>query len=128
MYLIVNQMPHITPAYIEDALTKAVTSLQSYGLVGGHSEDLSYYGPPSQPIQAYRKIVEAQQSFKVHVLQHHTVFEEVAKMDLASSPFLEFGAMKIFIDGAFEVVRLHYVSLTAMIRTMQGCLFIQLSN
>ncbi|KGR80968.1 regulatory protein AepA [Lysinibacillus boronitolerans JCM 21713 = 10a = NBRC 103108] len=101
LYLIVNQMPHITPAYIEDALTKAVTSLQSYGLVGGHSEDLSYYGPPSQPIQAYRKIVEAQQSFKVHLLQHHTVFEEVAKMNLASSPFLAFGAMKIFIDGAF---------------------------
>jgi len=101
LYLIVNHMPHITPAYIEDALAKAVASLQSYGLVGGHSEDLSYYGPPSQPILAYRKIVEAQQSFKVHLLQHHTVFEEVAKMDLASSPFLEFGAMKIFIDGAF---------------------------
>jgi len=101
LYLIVNQMPHITPAYIEDALAKAVASLQAYGLVGGHSEDLSYYGPPSQPIQAYRKIVESQQSFKVHLLQHHTVFEEVAKMDTTSSPFLEFGAMKIFIDGAF---------------------------
>lgn len=58
LYLMVNHMPHITPAYIEDALTKAIASLQSYGLVGGHSEDLSYFGPPSQPIQAYRKIVE----------------------------------------------------------------------
>lgn len=101
LYLMVNHMPHITPAYIEDALTKAIASLQSYGLVGGHSEDLSYFGPPSQPIQAYRKIVEQQQSFKVHLLQHHTVFEEVAKMNQASSPYVEFGAMKIFIDGAF---------------------------
>ncbi len=101
LYLVVNHMPHITPAYIEDALVKAVASLQAYGLVGGHSEDLSYYGPPNQPIQAYRKIVESQHSFKVHLLQHHTVFEEMEKLDTTSSPFLEFGAMKIFIDGAF---------------------------
>ena len=101
LYMIVNHMPHITPEYIEDALEKAVVSLQSYGLVGGHSEDLSYYGPPIQPIKAFRKIVEAQQSFKVHLLQHHTVFEEIAQMQETSSPYLEFGAMKIFIDGAF---------------------------
>lgn len=82
-------------------MVKAVASLQAYGLVGGHSEDLSYYGPPNQPIQAYRKIVESQHSFKVHLLQHHTVFEEMEKLDTTSSPFLEFGAMKIFIDGAF---------------------------
>ena len=101
LYMIVNNMPHITPLYIEDALKKAVASLQKFGLVGGHSEDLSYYGPPIQPIHAFRKVVEAQQSFKVHLLQHHTVFEEVAKMQETSSPYMEFGAMKIFIDGAF---------------------------
>lgn len=101
LYMIVNHMPHITSEYIEDALEKAVISLQSYGLVGGHSEDLSYYGPPLQPIHAFRKIIEAKRSFKVHLLQHHTVFEEVAKMKEVSSPYLEFGAMKIFIDGAF---------------------------
>ncbi len=101
LYMIVNNMPHITPAYIEDALKKAVASLQSFGLVGGHSEDLSYYGPPMQPIHAFRKVVDAQQSFKVHLLQHHTVFEEVVKMQETASPYIEFGAMKIFIDGAF---------------------------
>ncbi|QDQ02648.1 amidohydrolase [Lysinibacillus fusiformis] len=101
LYLIVNHMPHITPAYLEDALGKAVTSLQSYGLVGGHSEDLSYYGPPNQPIAAFRKVVEEQQSFKVHLLQHHSVFEEVVQLPQERSRFLEFGAMKIFIDGAF---------------------------
>lgn len=101
LYMIVNHMPHITSEYIEDALEKAVISLQSYGLVGAHSEDLSYYGPPLQPIHAFRKFIEAKRSFKVHLLQHHTVFEEVAKMKEVSSPYLEFGAMKIFIDGAF---------------------------
>ena len=103
LYMIVNHMPHITPAYIEDALDKAITSLQAYGLVGGHSEDLSYYGPPHQPIDAFRKIVEERQSFKVHLLQHHSVFQEVVDKSLneAQSPYLEFGAMKIFVDGAF---------------------------
>ena len=103
LYLIVNHMPHITPAYIEDALDKAITSLQAYGLVGGHSEDLSYYGPPHQPIAAFRKMVEDRKSFKVHLLQHHTVFQEVvdASLNEEQSPYLEFGAVKIFVDGAF---------------------------
>ena len=102
LYMIVNHMPHITPAYIEDALDKAITSLQAYGLVGGHSEDLSYYGPPHQPIDAFQKIVEERQSFKVHLLQHHSVFQEVfeASFNEEKSPYLEFGAMKIFVDGA----------------------------
>lgn len=94
-------MPYYTPAYIEEALQKAIASLQSYGLVGGHSEDLSYFGPPSQPIHAFRKIVDAQKSFKVHLLQHHSVFEEVALLSEQSTPYVEFGAMKIFVDGAF---------------------------
>ncbi|MFJ7953877.1 amidohydrolase [Lysinibacillus sp. NPDC096418] len=103
LYMIVNHMPHITPAYIEDALEKAVMSLQAVGLVGGHSEDLSYYGPPYQPIDAFRKIVEDRQTFKVHLLQHHQVFKEIMNADLNKnrSPYLEFGAMKIFVDGAF---------------------------
>lgn len=101
LYLIVNHMPYYTPEYIEEALQKSVASLQSYGLVGGHSEDLSYFGPPSQPINAYRKIVDAQKSFKVHLLQHHTVFEEVAKLNEQSTSYVQFGAMKIFVDGAF---------------------------
>ena len=103
LYLIVNHMPHITPAYIEDALEKAITSLQSYGLVGGHSEDLSYYGPPHQPIDAFRKIVEERKSFKVHLLQHHSVFQQIvdASLNEKKSSYLEFGAMKIFVDGAF---------------------------
>lgn len=103
LYLIVNHMPHITPAYVEDALEKAVASLQAYGLVGGHSEDLSYYGPPHQPIEAFRKVVEERKSFKVHLLQHHSVFQQVVdgRLNEKRSPYLEFGSMKIFIDGAF---------------------------
>ena len=103
LYMIVNHMPHSTPTYIEDALEKAVKSLQAFGLVGGHSEDLSYYGPSHQPIDAFRKIVEGRKSFKVHLLQHHEVFQEImdGSLDEKRSPYLEFGAMKIFVDGAF---------------------------
>ena len=102
LYMIVNHMPHITPDYIEDVLEQAITSLHTYGLVGGHSEDLSYYGPPHQPIDAFRKIVVERRSFKVHLLQHHSVFQEVLEANLheEKSPYLEFGAMKIFVDGA----------------------------
>lgn len=102
LYLIVNHMPTISEEYVEDALKKAVDSLLQYGLVGGHTEDLSYYGHVTTPLQAFQKIIEQQKNFKAHLLQHHAVFEDVQKLpSLPHSPWLELGAMKIFIDGAF---------------------------
>lgn len=100
LYLIVNHMPHITPNYIETALQKAIQSLLSMGLVGGHSEDLSYYGAPTQPLAAFEKVVNKPKIFKAHLLQHHSVFEQTVN-SIEATPWLALGAMKIFIDGAF---------------------------
>ncbi|MEO4052376.1 amidohydrolase [Solibacillus sp. CAU 1738] len=100
LYLVVNNMPTTTQSYVNDALEKSVTSLLSYGLVGGHSEDLSYYGHPSVPLKSYEHITE-KRNFKAHLLQHHSVWNELRQIDFTPSIWVELGAMKIFIDGAF---------------------------
>lgn len=97
LYMIVNHMPHLTLAYVQKALQLAIESLLTMGVTGAHSEDLSYFGPPTQPLQAFQAIVPNR--FKAHLLQHHTVFEEANEWP--STPFIEMGAMKIFVDGAF---------------------------
>lgn len=97
LYLIVNHMPHITPAYIERALTLALDSLLAMGVTGGHSEDLSYYGPPSQPFEVFTRL--AQGRFKAHLLQHHATF--AVSNTFQATRYVALGAMKIFVDGAF---------------------------
>lgn len=100
LYLVVNQMPTTTQSYVDDALQKSIASLHSLGIVGGHSEDLSYYGHPSVPLQSYQYIVK-NKNFKAHLLQHHEAWDALRAMDFTASTWLELGAMKIFIDGAF---------------------------
>ncbi|WP_042473951.1 amidohydrolase [Bacillus ndiopicus] len=100
LYLVINHMPTTTQGYVDDALQKSVASLHSFGIVGGHSEDLSYYGHPSVPLQSYEYIIK-NKNFKAHLLQHHQAWDEVQQIDFAPSTWLELGAMKIFIDGAF---------------------------
>ncbi|MEC1180033.1 amidohydrolase [Metasolibacillus meyeri] len=100
LYLVVNHMPTTTQSYVDDALQKSIASLHSFGIVGGHSEDLSYYGHPSVPLQSYESIVKSK-NFKAHLLQHHEAWDALREMDFTPSTWLELGAMKIFIDGAF---------------------------
>lgn len=100
LYIVVNNMPTTTQSYVDDALQKAIHSLHSYGLVGGHSEDLSYYGHPSTPLNSYRYVIE-NENFKAHLLQHHAAWDDVQQLNFQHTTWVELGAMKIFIDGAF---------------------------
>lgn len=99
LYLVVNHMPTTTQSYVDDALEKSINSLLSYGLVGGHSEDLSYYGHPSVPLKSYEQIVQ-KRNFKAHLLQHHAAWDELRQTEFTPSTWVELGAMKIFVDGA----------------------------
>lgn len=91
-------------SYIESlvqSLQLAIEHMQSYGLTGGHTEEMGYYGHYTNPLTAYHRAVGEQKHFRVNLLRHHTVFEEMvmnnAKFD---EPFVEPGAMKIFADGS----------------------------
>ncbi|AOZ91054.1 amidohydrolase [Paenibacillus crassostreae] len=102
--IILNAVPQVTESYIQEALRVAIQHAWSQGVVGGHTEDLSYYGSCSNVLRVYQKVIhEDSMNFRAHLLVHHSVVGEWRNADeklLTKSSYLEFGAMKIFADGA----------------------------
>ncbi|RDI44283.1 amidohydrolase [Falsibacillus pallidus] len=102
--LIFTVIPEVTEAYLEHAVRAAIDSCWKYGLIGGHTEDLNYYGGYQRTIDAFRKvIVDEGKRFKAHLLIHHEAIPDWANEDRSTVPqteYIEFGSMKIFADGA----------------------------
>ncbi|AZB43940.1 amidohydrolase [Bacillus sp. FJAT-42376] len=93
-------MPPVSKEYIKKALYLAVHDCFRHGLVGGHSEDLSYYGAMDLPIKAYQEVLSKELPFKAHLLIHHFVMDEFARKAIPENRYMEFGAIKIFADGS----------------------------
>ncbi|MFQ3542492.1 amidohydrolase [Halobacillus rhizosphaerae] len=102
--LIKRAMPEVTEAYLNKATELAVRDMHTYGLVGGHSEDLNYYGGFKRTFEAFTNVIDGEDlKFRAHLLVHHGVIEQMDKEGLGfkkGTPFVELGAMKIFADGA----------------------------
>ncbi|SES09113.1 amidohydrolase [Psychrobacillus sp. OK032] len=94
--LITSCIPAVTTDYLKHVIQASVTDLQSKGLTGVHTEDMAYYGPYTVPLEAFRRTIGT--SFRTHLLRHHEVFEQMQGEE--PTDFIEFGAMKIFIDGS----------------------------
>lgn len=94
--LITSKIPPVTTEYLVDVIKNSVSDLQAKGLTGVHTEEMAYYGPYTIPLQAYREAID--KNFRVHLLRHHDAFEMM--QGEKPSEFIEFGAMKIFIDGS----------------------------
>ncbi len=94
--LITDAIPSVTPEYLSKVIARSIRDLQEKGFTGVHTEDMSYYGPYTVPLEAYRNTVK--EGFRVHLLRHHLVFEQMVHEK--EEDFIEFGAMKIFIDGS----------------------------
>jgi predicted amidohydrolase YtcJ len=101
--LVKKIVPQVSQDYLNKALKTSIEHLLSLGLTGGHSEDLSYYGNVERPLNAYKTVFEEENiKFKAHLLVHHEALDEFKKIEKNYQlPFIEFGAMKIFGDGAF---------------------------
>ncbi|MFI8686005.1 amidohydrolase [Rossellomorea sp. NPDC077527] len=100
--LMIDALPPISSEYLVEALTKGIESCWEHGLVGGHTEDLSYYGNFKKTYNAFLETV-SDKKFRAHLLVHHAVIEdwkEDGHHFLGGNEFIEFGAMKIFADGA----------------------------
>ncbi|MEW9500682.1 amidohydrolase [Jeotgalibacillus marinus] len=97
-------LPPIEDEYIQASLREAVKYAWSLGLTGGHTEDLSYYGDFTRTYRAFQKVIEEEgHYFRGHLLVHHQVIEDWHRQGhsfLSGSSYVEFGAMKIFADGA----------------------------
>ncbi|MET3682651.1 putative amidohydrolase YtcJ [Alkalibacillus flavidus] len=101
--LLKQTMPEPDQAYLEKAITKSIDDLLSNGIVSGHSEDLSYYGGYQKTADAFRYTVGRDQRFRAHLLVHHEVVDDYINeqgVHGVQDDWLEFGAMKLFADGA----------------------------
>ncbi|RWZ59767.1 amidohydrolase [Halobacillus fulvus] len=102
--LVKDAMPEVTPEYLRRATELAVKDMHKYGLVGGHSEDLNYYGGFKKTFQAFTDVIDGDDvKFRAHLLVHHGVIEQVDQEGLGfkkGTDFVELGALKIFSDGA----------------------------
>ncbi|MFZ7946973.1 amidohydrolase [Neobacillus sp. 19] len=91
-------------AYIDtltEELNLAVDTMLSYGLTGGHTEEMYYFGEFINPLTAYRRVIGEKHHFRVNLLRHNAVFEKMMKANVEfDEPFIEPGAMKIFTDGS----------------------------
>ncbi|MGD7021397.1 amidohydrolase [Rossellomorea vietnamensis] len=102
--LLVDAMPSPTGEYLEGAMTKAIENCWKLGLVGGHTEDLSYYGNFEKTYQTFLNVIEKNgKKFRSHLLVHQAVIEDwndAGNTFMGGTSLVEFGAMKIFADGA----------------------------
>ncbi|PFR45104.1 amidohydrolase [Bacillus thuringiensis] len=96
--LIKHVQPEIDEAYLQRALQTAIKDCWKYGLVGGHTEDLNYYGGFRKTYNAFSHVIK-EMPFKAHLLVHHEVAHE--RKEYENEHYIEFGAMKIFSDGSF---------------------------
>ncbi|ABY45632.1 amidohydrolase [Bacillus mycoides] len=96
--LIKHVQPEIDGVYLQSALQTAISDCWQYGLVGGHTEDLNYYGGFQKTYNAFSNVIK-EMRFKAHLLVHHEVANE--RNEYENEHYIEFGAMKIFSDGSF---------------------------
>ncbi|WP_413379064.1 amidohydrolase [Alkalihalobacillus sp. 1P02AB] len=100
--LVKRVMPNVQMLYIEKALRLAVDDMLAHGLVGGHTEDLAYYGDPLGTLSVFEQVIEqGEQKFRAHLLVNHKAVEQVGAINLRrEGRYVETGALKIFADGA----------------------------
>lgn len=102
--LVQREIPVKSEADLQFALKMAVEDLLQLGITGGHTEDLHYYGGFGRTFDAFRTVIDGEQiKFRTHLLVHNQVIGSMHEEGWSygeGTDFVEFGAMKIFADGA----------------------------
>lgn len=89
---------------IKKMIEHSISSLQSFGVTGGHSDDLYYFNGYHDTLSAFLEVLE-EKPFRTHLLMHHKIIEDfkTAKHSfLDQNKYLQLGAVKIFYDGTFS--------------------------
>ena len=102
--LVFQAIPTVSEAYLHKALSEAIKDAYQLGLTGAHTEDLNYYGGFERTFNAFKRVIEEEgQRFRAHLLVHHEVIDDLISAEhhfQSGNEWIEFGAMKIFADGA----------------------------
>ncbi|MRH42846.1 amidohydrolase family protein [Aquibacillus halophilus] len=102
--LIKEGIPDVSEQYLTSVVKASVDDLLSKGLVGGHSEDLNYYGGFKKTLNAFTNAIDGEdRKFRTNLLVHHEVLDDMENEGLSyneGTDFIQLGAVKIFSDGA----------------------------
>ncbi|RDU36192.1 amidohydrolase [Neobacillus piezotolerans] len=102
--LVYSIMPEASESYMARAIKASIRDLYSLGITGVHTEDLNYYGGFSKTYGVFKRAIEEDGlKFRTHLLVHHGVLDDYiadGHTYLSGNEWIEFGAMKIFSDGA----------------------------
>ncbi|WP_059171407.1 amidohydrolase [Bacillus sp. FJAT-27445] len=102
--LIYSIMPEASESYLLRSIKASIRSLYSMGITGVHTEDLNYYGGFGKTYGVFKRAIEEEGlKFRSHLLVHHGVLKDFiagGHFYLDGNEWIEFGAMKIFSDGA----------------------------
>ena len=97
-------IPVVSEDYLQKAMRAAIKDLYQLGITGVHTEDLNYYGGFHRTYKTFKKVIEEEGLlFRTHLLVHHVVVDDMVHAGasfLFGDEWIEFGAMKIFADGA----------------------------
>lgn len=101
---ITNYFANMTEEVLVKLLQKSIESLQSYGLTGGHSDDLYYFGGYHKTLNAFKRVIK-DQPFRAQLLVHHGVLDDFIESPepfLDIDQFIQMGPVKMFYDGTMS--------------------------
>lgn len=88
---------------LKKALELSLKKLYSYGITGGHSDDLYYFNGFRETLDIFEETLK-RNPFRAHLLMHYKIIDQYidAKLPfLDIHKYLQLGAVKIFYDGTF---------------------------
>ncbi|MCG1022042.1 amidohydrolase [Sutcliffiella horikoshii] len=102
--LVKKMIPKASENYLYQALKTSIEDCIRLGLVGSHSEDLSYYGSFTKTYGAFQNLIERDGfKYRAHLLVHHEVVDDMHEEGHRykdTTGYITLGSMKIFADGA----------------------------
>ncbi|MCA1032354.1 amidohydrolase [Bacillus timonensis] len=102
--LVKSVIPAVSESYLERTLNASIDDCLRLGLVGGHSEDMNYYGGFERTFNTFKKVLNGKEKkFRTNLLIHHEVVSDMHKLGYTFGPlndWIDIGAVKMFADGA----------------------------
>lgn len=88
---------------LKNMLNSSIKKLYSYGITGGHSDDLYYFNGYQETLAIFNETLK-DLPFRAHLLMHYKIIDEFIESKLPfldQHQYLQLGAVKIFYDGTF---------------------------
>lgn len=99
-----DSFPKHSNQTLELFLEKSISKLNSYGITGGHSDDLSYFNGFKSTLEVFDRVLD-KKPFRAHLIVHHHVLDDYLnskRVYLNQTPYLQLGAIKMFYDGTIS--------------------------